>query len=56
MWLIQGGSAAPLAIKNRAANRLLIDIRNEVLRKLEKQREQKEVREQVSSPPKSTAG
>ena len=47
---------APLAIKNRAANRLLIDIRNEVLRKLEKQREQKEVREQVSSPPKSTAG
>ncbi len=45
----------PLAINNRAANRLLISIRNEVLRKLDKQHDQKQLREQVSSPPKSTS-
>jgi hypothetical protein len=31
---------SPRAIRNRAANRLLVSIRNEVLRKLHKQRDQ----------------
>jgi hypothetical protein len=37
----------PLAIKNRAANRLLISIRNDVLRKLDKQRDQKPQKNQA---------
>jgi hypothetical protein len=44
----------PRAINNRAANRLLISIRNEVLRKLDKQRDHMELGDKVSSPPKST--
>jgi hypothetical protein len=37
----------PLAINNRAANRLLISIRNEVLRKLDQQRDHCELKNQV---------
>jgi hypothetical protein len=37
----------PRAIRNRAANRLLISIRNEVLRKLARQRDQKQLERQV---------
>ena len=39
---------APLATRNRAANRLLISIRNEVLRKLDKQRDQEARAEKAS--------
>lgn len=45
---------APLAINNRAANRLLISIRNEVVRKLDKQRDEKALKDpacQISRKP-----
>ena len=38
----------PLAIRNRAANRLLISIRNDVLRKLDRQHDQKTLKDQAS--------